>query len=127
MNNHPESRITQERAADDSRLLIASINRDYSFKVSEGLVLHTIQSVSDEIGTFIDWQSYSDAWSRHCASPQCYLTERTDTLGANFRKVGCHGEFSRVDRMEAAVRGDTDLESTMQFTRGIVNISFTPC
>ena len=54
------------------------------------------------------------------------LTDRTNALGADFRKVWCHGEFSRIDGMEAAIRSDTDLESTMQFACGIVNISFAP-
>jgi hypothetical protein len=127
MNDHAESRIDQEGATGGRRFRIATIYGDNGFKIAEGLSLQAIKSRGDEIGAFVDRQSYGDAWSRHCASPQSYLTERTNALGANFGKVGCHGEFSGVDRMKGAVRRDTDLEATMQFARGIINISFAPC
>jgi hypothetical protein len=128
MYDHAKSWISQEGPAGDSCFFVTSINGDNCFEVTEGLSLQTIESFRDEICTSIDWQSHSDARCRHCASPQCYfLTAGTNALGADFRKVWCHGEFSGVDGVEAAIRRDTNLKSTMQFARRIVNIGFAPC
>src|SRR5215469_17230195 len=56
----------------------------------------------------------------------CKSARGTNPLGADFSEVRRHGEFSGIDGMESAFGGDTDLESTMQFACGIVNIRFAP-
>ena len=58
---------------------------------------------------------------------RCRSAGGTNPLGADFREVRRHGELSGIDGVESAFRGDTDLESTMQFACGIVNIRFAPC
>jgi hypothetical protein len=60
-------------------------------------------------------------------APLTALNARTNALGADFSKVWYHGELSGVDGVKAAIRGDTDLKSTMQFALRIVNVRFTPC
>ena len=57
---------------------------------------------------------------------QCGSAGGTNPFGAYFREVRRHSEFSGIDRMEAAFGGDSDLESTMEFARGIINIRFAP-
>ena len=126
MHDHAESRIGQERAASGGRFLIVAVNRDDGFEIAEGLSLQTIKSFGDEIGALIDWQSHSDARCRQIASPSVQLAAGTNPLGADFREVRRHGELSGVDGVEAAFGRDTDLESTMQFACGIVNIRFAP-
>src|SRR5690242_7048550 len=55
------------------------------------------------------------------------LIAQTKSLGADFREVWSHSEFSGVDRVVAAIRRDTNFETTMQFARGVVNICVSPC
>jgi len=69
MNDHAESWIDQEGAADGGCFRIATINGDDGFEIAEGLSLQAIKSLGDEIGALIDWQSHSDAWRRQIASP----------------------------------------------------------
>ena len=127
MHDHPESWIGKKGAASGSRLLIVTINRDDGFEIAERLLLQAIQSLGDEIGAFVDWQSHSDARCRQLASPSVQLAGGTNPLGTDFCEVWRHGELSGIDGVEPAFRSDADLESTMQFACGIVNIRFAPC
>jgi hypothetical protein len=69
MDDHPEPRIGQERSAGDGCFFVTSINRDNALEIAEGLSLQAIKALSDQIGAPIDWQAYSDAWSRQIAFP----------------------------------------------------------
>jgi hypothetical protein len=61
MNHHAKSGIDQKWPAGSSRFLIATINRDDRFEIAEGLSLQAIKTLGDEVGTFINGQSDSDA------------------------------------------------------------------
>src|SRR6516164_367871 len=126
MNDHSEARIGQERLAGDSCLHVVTVNRDDGFEITEGLSLQAIKSFDDEISALIDRQSHGNAWSRQIASPN-NLARGSDPLGADFRKVGRHGQLSRIDGVKAAYGSDTDLEATMQLACRIVYIRFAPC
>jgi hypothetical protein len=67
MHDHAKSWIGQKRATSFSRFPIITVNRDDSFEVAERLLLQAIESLNDEIGAPVDWQSHSDARCRQVA------------------------------------------------------------